>query len=250
MRKLGLCAMLVLMFGSLLGQQGFRAGAFALPQAVWMLNADDQDQPVEVYDQQWLAGMSGGVSLGYVHPLNIGLQLNIIYAQQGNRYTRLNAANEEVTEVSRLEYVKIPLMVGYQYETVKATFSAYAGVQTNVLTRAWRYNDNEEFENPLEELVLDAPTAYQSYETVDFNYVADLGMDVKLDYNLMFNLRLRGEYSINDAENKDAFVRTLDEGEIVTVPYWEFVRAGSPRAVTKNLAAGILIGITYLFGQE
>ena len=50
------------------GQQGFRVGAYALPQTVWLLNDDDNAAPAELYSQEWLAGMAGGLSFGYVHP--------------------------------------------------------------------------------------------------------------------------------------------------------------------------------------
>lgn len=242
----------MLTLGAAFGQAGLKVGAFALPQLVWLVNADDDALGDDQYQQELLGGMAGGLQLGYNLTDLLGVRLNLIYSQQGGRYTRLNAAGTRVNEVVRLEYVQLPLMVGFNSnpEFQKITFSAYGGIQLGVLAQAKEYDDNTEFELPLEQRVRTAPTLLQAYEDMDLSVVGDIGIDVRLDYDLVMNLHLRANYSLQDVENKDAFVLLDDAGTSRQESYWDFVRDMDERASTRGLNIGLLIGITYTFVNE
>jgi len=239
----------MLLCSGLYAQAGFKVGGFFLPQLVWLSNADDANLSEDRYRQELLGGMAGGIQLGYNVKETFGIRLNVIYSQQGGRYTRLNGEGTRVNEVTRLEYFQVPLMIGLNTspENNKIMLALYGGVQLGVLTKAWQYNDNTEFETPLSDRVSTYPTLLQAYESMDLSLVGDAGIDVKLDYDLALNFHLRLNYSLQDVENKEAFVRTVEQGIERSVSYWDFVRGTTNRGPAKNIALGLMMGITYSF---
>ncbi|HHG85715.1 MAG TPA: PorT family protein [Bacteroidetes bacterium] len=231
---------------SAFAQKGLKLGIVAFPHTTWMLNQDDLEAAQDVYKYETTFGMAAGPSVGYNFGDGIGFRLNFLYSAQGQRWTSLNSRGDVVTNNQRLHYLKVPLMLSFNTGTEfnKLIFSFQAGFQGNVLMRARYYNDDESYtpDEALFDNVTDFPTTYQRFSWLDYGPVAEIGLDIKLTYNIMANIHLRGDYSLSDAENKDASFKLWERGVPNDVRYW-----GNDRAVTNNLTAGIVFGLTYTF---
>ncbi len=235
-------------------QQGFQVGAFVLPQAVALYNEFDVNLPEEVYRYEWLGGMGAGVHVAYQRlipgtPLHAGIKVNALYTQQGGAFSFLNGSNEQVEEVTRLEYVKFPLMIGVQTpsENRKWIFSLYGGVQVGILTQAFTFNDNTEFEPPLPENITSFPTTFEAYEPIDLSAIVEFGWDIRLAEHLFMNLKLRADASFRDIEDKEETFFVTEAGETREENFWESERGVGRQDITRNITAGLLIGLSYHF---
>jgi hypothetical protein len=258
-----LLGFLLLAASAVQAQRGLKLGAFAMPTLVTMYNATDNellDPPA--FKREVLGGMSGGLLVGWNPSRYFGIKLNVLYAQQGARFSNKNLANGLANctyngekypctlSTTRLEYLKVPFMIGIHTndEYAKIMWSFYGGAQLGFLTRANIYNDNTSFDPPLPPNVTDFPDAYELYETFNYSIVGETGFDIKLVDELVLNLHLRGEYSVLDAENKEASYRVTAGGRTTRVNYWQGVRGNTLEDQTRNISLGLLIGITYTLG--
>jgi hypothetical protein len=76
----------MLLIGSVWAQEGaIRIGAVLLPQSTWLLNQDDSDAGPELdYESTW--GFAGGVSASYNFTDYLGVGLDVLYSNQGQKY--------------------------------------------------------------------------------------------------------------------------------------------------------------------
>lgn len=231
------------------GQKGLKLGVVALPQTTWMLNKDDQSVPQDQFKYKPTFGMAAGPMVGYNFGDGIGFKLNFIYSAEGQKFTNYNSEGTLVNHTRRLNYMKIPLFIslntGTEYS--KLIFAADLGFQVNFLMRARYYNDDQSYTpddilfNPN---VRDYPNTYKQYAIFGFGPVASVGMDIKLAYNIMGNIRFRGDYTLSDAENKNAAYKLYTAGIPDDIRIWS-----EGRAMTHNLTGGIMLGITYTFTE-
>ena len=253
MRRFILCLLLsTFISGTLMAQKGLKIGGLVMPQAVWLTNPDDAALSEAKYQLENLGGMAAGVQFGYNPTTNFGVRLNVLYSQQGGKYSYLNQGGDRVSQTTRLNYLEVPLMIGVNsnHEFSKIIFALYGGVQLGVLAKAYEYDNNTEFQIPISDRTDAYPTLLQAYSDMDLSFVADAGIDVKLNYDLVLNLHARINYGLQDAENKDTFVRINDQGNSRTPSYWDFIRDMNGRGVTRNVNVGLMIGLTYTFVQE
>lgn len=233
-------------FGFLHAQEGLKIGVVAHPMSSWLVNADDIDANLEDYTYQSTFGMAAGPMIGYNFNDNIGFRMNFLYAVQGQKYTGLNAQDDEILYTTRLHYLKLPLTVGFNTNTEynKYIFYFHGGFQLNMLMKGKTYNDDQSYvPDPTFELqISDYPTTWEQYSFIDYGPVIETGLDIKLKYNLMGNIHLRADYGLNDAENKNAEYRLTTNGQTDVVKFWD-----QERAKTHNFTAGVVIGITYTF---
>jgi hypothetical protein len=243
---------LCLFGGTLQAQQGWKVGAFAQPQFVFLYNLDDIELEPEVYSPEALWGMAGGLVLGYNFNDYIGFRVNGIYSQQGGAYVE-GRGLDLVTDtrfVHRLEYLKVPIMLGFNTNPTnrKVQFSMYAGMQVGFLSDAYLYNDNPLYSLSISEEISRFPTGKELYNSIDYSIVGEIGLDIQLPPdNFVLNLRLRGDYSIQDIENKNATFRITQSGQTRNEAYWPWARGLTRNADTFGLTAGLLIGVTYTF---
>ena len=240
--------LIILIFssGTGLAQKGFTLGFKAIPHTTMMLNADDSDAPKDVFTYKRTWGMAGGPSFGYNFHDKFGVSADFLYSTQGQKSTYINSREEEVTQNTRLQYIKMPILFTFSTynEFDKIMFSAGLGFQGSILTHARYYNDDQSYvpDVALFDNVSDYPNTYSQYNVLDYGPVVEAGINMKLKYNVMANLRLRADYSLADAENKDANYRITNAGSTNIVDIYN-----SERAKTTNVTAGLLIGITYIF---
>lgn len=227
-------------------QKGLKLGFVALPQTTWMLNSDDMDAPQDVFTYETTFGMAAGPMFGYNFGDGIGFKLNFLYSAQGQKYSNKNAEGTWVEHTRRLNYLKVPLMFGFNTGTEfnKVIFAFNVGFQGNLLLRAREYNDDQSYtpDEALFDNVTDYPSTYRRYSWLDYGPMVDFGLDIKLTYNIMANIHLRADYSLSDAENKDAAYKLWTFGIPEDTRIW-----GDNRPVTNNLTGGIAVGLTYTF---
>jgi Outer membrane protein beta-barrel domain len=234
-------------FGSVFAQKGLKLGIVALPQTTWMLNKDDQTVPQDQFKYKTTFGMAVGPSIGYHFGDGVGLKFNFIYSAEGQKYTNFNGEGTLVNHTRRLDYMKIPLFISLNTGTEfhKVVFAADLGFQVNFLMRA-RYTNDDQSYTPDEILynpnVRDYPSSYKQYSLFNYGPVASVGADIKLAYNIMGNIRLRGDYTLQDAENKDSAYKLYTNGIPDDVRIYD-----QKRAITNNLTGGLMFGITYTF---
>lgn len=250
---------LLMICGSVQAQKGLKVGAFGMPTVSTLFNADDRllYQP-GFFQQEFLPNMAGGLVLGWNPGAAFGIRLNVLYTQAGVRHSTRDLASGTSTcryrgeeylcdlNTTRLEYLKIPLMIGFHTAdpTVsKISFSAYAGLQMNLLTRAFEYTTDTEYILPIPPNVTDYPDTYALYTNRTYSVVGEVGFDIKLVDDFVLNLRLRGDYGLDDAEDKTASFRVTEAGQTNRQDYWP-----SARAASYNASLGVLIGITYTLG--
>ena len=235
---------------SLWAQKGLKVGGFALPQTTFLFNADLSNLDQDEYRQELLGGMAGGLVFGYNFSDIFGFRINAIYSQEGGRFSTRKDIDSRYYYVNRLEYLKLPLMIGINSnpENRKVLFSLYGGVQMDILSKAYDYNDDPSYVPPVPDNVTQFPTAYESYESIGYSVVGDVGVDILLPpSNFALNLHIRGDYSLQDVEDKGATFRLTEGGTTRLENYWDSVRGNNSDAETFGLNIGILIGLTYTF---
>jgi len=168
--SLRLVLLLMLCFcgtATVFGQKGIKIGFSAIPQTTWMLNKDDMEAPLDQFEYKTTFGMAAGPSFGYNFNDGLGFRMNFLYSAQGQRYSNLNSEGTTVTHNRRLNYFKIPLLFHFNTNSAyrKVIFTAEAGMQFNLLTRARYYNDDQSYtpDEALWDNVTDYPTTYQRY---------------------------------------------------------------------------------------
>ena len=247
-----ICLLLGLFGGTLLAQKGLKVGGFAMPQFVGLYNLDDVDAAPEVYTFDPLWGMAGGLVVGYNFSDYFGIAANAVYSQQGGAYTASEGLNTTTRFVNRLQYFKLPLMliVNSNPTDRKAMFHIGAGAQVGFLTGAYTYNDNPALGKLLPSNVTQFPGGKELYQPMDLSIVGEIGMDIKLPPdNFLLNLLLRGDYSLQDVENKDASFRISDNGTTESLLYWPNIRGAIRNNDTFGFNIGLLVGVTYIFAD-
>lgn len=232
-------------------QKGWKLGGFFLPQAVNLYNPHDFDLPSSRYEWEPLAGMAVGVQTGYHFNNVFGFRLNVLYSQEGDRYSAIaGTPSARYNFTNRLEYVQVPLLLTLNTNPVlsKWTFAVSAGAQANLLVAAYEYNDVQQVLPVVPEEVISLPSVRNRYADLTYSAVGEIGTDVKVAYKTTLNLGLRLVYGLSDAENKEASVRVRSNGVSQSLPYWEYSRGLERDDVTRHANVGLRIGITYTLG--
>jgi hypothetical protein len=251
MRFLTVCVLLLGLPMTILAQPGLKIGIFGVPHFSYLLNADDASLSEDAYRIENLPLMSGGISLGLGIGNYFGLRFSPTYAQQGGAFSALTGVTQRSRFTERLDYVKLPLMIGLNTnpQNRKFIFSFYFGASANVLTRALSFNDNPLLAIQPPSAVLTIPEPIDRFADLTWSIMGETGFDIQLPpENFSLNLRLRGDYTLTDVEDKETLVRIQEGGRVVSLPYWNYARgSGTRNADTFGLNVGLLVGVTYNF---
>lgn len=207
-------------------QIGLQIGVEGTPQFSWLYNQDDRDSD----DYSALATDNGsvGISSQWGFTENIGIGLNVLYSWQGQQYEWNN-----VDLHKKLQYVKIPL-------TFNASFPAGAnyrwilkvGPQLGILTDAKIDKlDGDSF-------ISDQMVAYRD---IDFGGMLSFGPGFNFAERLSFDIAVRGDAGIINAENEDYALNIHNPRDATSVP------GGDSRAMTSNMTIGLTFGFRYTF---
>ncbi|MFN0200249.1 MAG: outer membrane beta-barrel protein [Bacteroidia bacterium] len=250
LQSFAIAAFLLLSASSTFAQIGLKFTAFMLPQYVTMRNADDVAAQVKddnAYKYEPWGGMAAGGYIGYNANETFGLRTGVLFSRQGYQWSSKRNANDRNNYYTRLDYMKIPLMMGLstRHTGNKTVFSFYAGYQLGFLTNVRCWDDVMEYVPPISDNISAFPRKYNTYNFYNGSIVAETGFDVTLMRELSMNIRFRGDYSLRDAENKSVVYRLTDNGETVNVKYWDGFHGGALRRASHNITAGLLLGVTY-----
>lgn len=252
MKKLLLPVLMLLISMPVMAQKGLKVGAYLLPQASVLFNDFDQSLDEDVYRLGLLDGIGAGFTLGIDLNDYFGFRFNPSYSLQGGKYTERRDINTRNTYVTRLEYVRLPLMLHFNTNPTnrKAFFVFEVGAQVSLLTRAWDYNDNPAFEPGIPANFSNFPTTKETYQPYVVSLVGGVGMDIRLNYDLVAHLRLMGDYSLRDVENKNTTFRVQENGVIGEAKYWEWARGITRNDETFGISGGLMIGVSWMFASE
>lgn len=252
LRSVFLCLIVAAMAAPASAQQGIKVGGFFLPQASFLYNADDAALDEDLFQRELLPGMAGGLVFGYHFNDIIGVRMNLIYSQEGGRYSARRDAFFRDDFTTRLEYLKIPIMLGFNTDPLfnKVMFSAYGGVQANILTRAWTYSSNPVYIPPTPEGAYRLPSSRDQHAFWTYSAVVDLGVDIFLTQRAVLNISFRGDVGLIDSEDKAATYLFSSGGESGAANYWDWVRGGNASAQTLSVNTGLLFGLTYTLGKN
>lgn len=244
--------MLAITLAPATAQQGIKVGGFFLPQASFLYNADDAALDEDLFQREILPGMAGGLVFGYHFNDIVGVRMNLIYSQEGGRYSVRRDAFYRDDFTTRLEYLKIPIMLGFNTDPLfnKVMLSVYGGVQANILTRAWTYNNNPVLIPATPEGAYRLPSARDQHAFWTYSAVLDLGVDIFLTQRAVLNIGVRGDAGLIDSEDKSSTYLFTSGGRSGAGNYWDWSRAGNASAQTFSINAGILFGLTYTLGKE
>jgi opacity protein-like surface antigen len=137
----------MLLIGSMWAQESaFRIGAVLLPQSTWLLNQDDSDARPELdYEVNW--GFAGGISTFYNFNDYLGVGLDVLYSNQGQKY-KGTQSGISYTAKATLNYLKLPLLLRLNSDPNSVVqFNAFLGPQFSFLLS---YNDRKETNPPTE----------------------------------------------------------------------------------------------------
>lgn len=240
-----------------------------MPQSTWLLNQDDSDAgPNLDYEKTW--GFAGGLTLGYNFTDYLGVGLDVLYSNQGQKY-KGTESGENLTAQTTLNYLKLPLLLRFNSDpNSPVQFSFFAGPQANLLLS---YRDkaeitgggvattletqNQEFTETVSFLGIKDMHKHnltaKAYQPLTLGAVVGLGAGFKLTDELLLGVHVRFDYAFGDVENKDSKVN--GGGGPAADPYWgvkpkyDFSLTGAPagyqRPATHALTGGVMLSITY-----
>lgn len=196
---------------NLSAQEGFRIGAKGIYQSTWLINQDDSDAGNEL-DYVPTYGAAFGLALGYNFSTGIGIELDVLYSKQGQKYDVF-----EVIEIEqRLTYLKIPLLLSFNSDPDHmAMFIGRIGPQLCLL-------NGEELTTSL------GAATGRNYEKMDFGIAFNFGAAFKLAPKVQLTASVRADYGFLNAEVEDPTITVA-------------------RATTNNVTGGLEIGLNYLF---
>ena len=229
-------------------QEGLKLGFAAVPQNTWLLNQQDIDAAQDQYSFKTTYGMAFGPTFGYDFNEYLGFRLQGLYSAQGQKWTSINGVDDLVTHTQRLNYIKTPLLVQFNSGLSRRKLAVVValGYQANFLVSA-RYRNDDQSYTPDEALfdnVTEYPTNYQRFNWLDHGPVAQVGVNIKLTYNVVANIHVRGDYGLNDAENKNSAYKLWTFGIPEDVTFYP-----TDRPKTSNLTGGLVFGLTYTFSS-
>jgi hypothetical protein len=239
-------------------QQGFDLGVAGSFNSAWILKQNNYGtldpfaspevrQSEMAYKYTW--GGSAGVCLGYIFTKHWGLQSGLQYTITGQNYNDnfdgpayigsdtigSVASRVNVQRVVKLSYLQIPLLVKFMAGKDKAKFFACLGPQIGIRTSA--YQQVKIAGNVYTPDSLNF-TAAQRFQTVDFGFVVQAGVQLYATPHLYFDLGLTAYEGVTDIN-----------GTVLKDLGW-YDKNHLSYQKSYNFSGGILLGIHYVFSRE
>ena len=206
-------------------------GIAFIPQSTWIFNKKDNDANRYEFKYQPTFGYAAQLKIGYNFAPPIGIHTGLIYSKQGQRHTAHDSLGVLHKNVRDLQYLKIPLLIHINGPTGPVMFTFGLGAFYGILL------DGDHQEDKMPKFAVSNPK--NLFRKWDMGAIFYIGADVQLVEDLMYlNLRLQGDYSFFNMENKAAL---SDSGTEI----YKFERG---RATNFNM--GLNIGLTFVFLPE
>lgn len=217
MKITAIIAGLMLVCGVGHAQKGLHAGLKGAPQSTWMFNGDDSDNANWLYVPTFRS--SFGANFAWFFSDAVGLGVDVIYSNQGQRYEF-----NELELFTKTRYLKIPVLFHYHSGfDGTAFFYLNAGPQFAILSSATGETDVP-FLGPVG---LDIS---ENYSALNIGAVLALGSGFHLTDFLQLTVGIRLDAGFTDAEDKNG----------------PFFAAQPNRPATYNVTGGLEIGVRYV----
>lgn len=259
MKKL---ALFIISIGFVLAVRGQRrshkapvdVGVFYLPQITGITNSiSDKSDPI--YSNKLTFAGGAGVNLTYWKRPNIGYQIGLQYVSHNQKFVSEllelephsnNHHYRTVTGKKRLDYIELPFLVVLNNKLYRSrvSFQTFFGPQLAYLIKGdgavmiyKHYSDASDF--------YDLPVSSSKYYNKFLvEIVFGTGINVVLTPNVSLFGAIRGDFGLNDTENKSA-----------TANYREGTRAlytfGDPnRQAAHNFSLGLQLGCQFHLGSD
>ncbi len=212
-----------------------------------------------------------GFALGIDFTPTFGLNLESIYAKQGQIYEIIGQVNNVVKAVGErkisLEYLQIPLLLNFMsggdararasfmlgpqlslltngletyQQTQKATFTVPQGSEPPAYADPGSYNPQTRTYtvSPQTQTLASSESTdpLKQFKKAQFGVAAALGLNIDLSNYIYLTTQIRGNYTISDMRNED-FVTQVQSGKSSDI----FGRRG-------NLLVGVQLGLHVMFG--
>ncbi len=263
-------------------QSSVEGGIIVMPQYTALLNTNDFAAGNDL-NYSTTFGFAGGLSGAYNFNNHVGIELNLIFSSQGEKYTgnlsdykpkadtasyanlvsfqaqlagisptaaSVNPYNAQIS----LTYFKIPVLFKLTSNTEKTTFFYMnVGPQFNILLSASEsLNGNTVTYTSTNPLSAFSFSTKQLFESSGVDVVLNLGTGFNLSSNLVLTAQINFDYGLTDAEDKSfEFPISIYTPAFSSTPTTEEVHAyTSNRSSNNNATVGLRIGLAYKFGSS
>ena len=174
---------------TILAQEGAFVGVRVIPQSAWILNNDDFDSGE--FDFGIPFSVAFGVAGGYMFNDLLGVETQVIYSPQGQKYL---GDNKDPYETIKNNYLKIPVLFRLRTEGEKASFI---------------FNIGPEFGFLMSSTITDDETGEELFSNVDiyenFDIAIDIGLgtSILLTDNLYLDLMIKLGYGLTEIETPE-----------------------------------------------
>jgi len=197
-----------------------------MPQKTFMPNKDEKNDPK--LSPYWRKGMMYGITAGFIYE-KLGVDFGIHHSTQGVNFVKPTAFSAP----SELKYLKIPVTLNFHpLKETGIPLILSGGIQASYLLDA-------KIEMPNGWYLPGEDTQWFYNSVIDV--VAAVGIDFSVQNNLYFNVKIRGDYSLSDPENKKHVYRSGGSSG----KHWK-----TGRSPTHNVTIGILFGVEYHFNKQ
>lgn len=203
-------------------QKGGFIGFRIIPQSAWILNSDDWDSGD--FDLKTPFSVAFSIDGGYMFNEAIGIELQMLYSPQGQKYVD-NNGNDYAT--IKNDYLKIPVLFRLRSGGEKVAFLFNAGPQFGFITSSSITSEVGKIGPPY----LSDSRAY--YEDFEFSVVLGFGTSISIGSKLQLDLMIKLDYGISELET--------ELGKKMLYDY-----QGDGRSSSHNASAGFSVGLNYL----
>ena len=236
-------------------QNGFEFGIRYLVTKSVLFNNSDKNAGPELDQASTMSFLSGGLAAGYKINKHIGVEVDILYVRQGQKYTGVNmtvtnntAYNSEVAMQAylndvlttgsykaraELNCIKIPVLLNLATNNTKRLYyTLSAGPQINIVKTAVFEIDGEDVLLP--GLNIEPNDVYRK---VTIDGVLALGAGFNLSKHFSLTAQLRFDYGFQDVEQKNATFTYMGSAE---TKFYD-----KDRSATHNGTAALMVGVNY-----
>lgn len=210
-----------------MAQQGVHIGVIGGPQATWLLNKNDSDDPSVKYKNGFKGYFGATVDYHFIDKLGVGVEL--LYSFQGQKYS-----DGSVVLKRDVNYFKLPVLLNFNTSPEHVVMLVgKVGPEFSFLTHASQSQGGGTI--PLTNI-----DVRSSYTKVNVGAVFGLGLGINIKKIVILSGGIRLDAGLTDAVASDpnkVYFSYYDPSAPGNV--------GTSRAKTWNVAGGLEFGLTF-----
>jgi len=185
---------------------------------VWIMNQNFYGEPEVEYAPKM--GYAASFNLGYNIDGHVGIQTEVQYSMQGQKYSdkqNIGGIKYEVDRNISLAYLNFPLFFKYSFGEESTRFRFMVGPQLGVLLGAEQeyYRDGKKLGTEAIDLdgntfVTDVKDIKDRYEKYDYGLAFDVGADIHLSKEWFISAGFRGNYGFTDINAAPYRIKDID----------------------------------------